>query len=74
MGFLDAFKAFFSSLSKIATYFTNKRLVDAGEDAERGKRAENALKDITHVKNTKKDVDSLNDEQLLDELRNPDQS
>lgn len=70
MGVLKAIKAVFSCLGKIAQYFTNRDLIDAGKDAERRKRAEEGLKDAKKVKNTKKDVDNLTPEQLRDELRN----
>ena len=72
MGFLSTLKAFFVGLGELVGFIKDKQLIDAGKDAERGKRAENALKDIKHVKKIKDDVNNLDDDELLNELRNPD--
>lgn len=70
MSFLKAIEAFFSALGKIAGFFKDRQLLDAGKDIEKGKQAENALKDIKHVKNVKKDVADLSDDELDSELFN----
>lgn len=70
MGFLNVIKGFFSALDKIAVYFQSKQLLDAGKDTERGKQAENALKDIEHVKKIKQDVADLDVAALDAELHN----
>ena len=70
MGILGTINAFFVGIGKLLGYMKDRQLLDAGKDIEKGKQAENALKDISHVKKIKQDVADLDDTALDDELHN----